>query len=128
MRGATQDAAPAELSIGELAERAGTSPRLLRYYESQGLLAASRTTSGHRRFAAEAETTVRSIRLLLGAGVPTRLIRELLDCVHDASRLEPCAVPVLAAHLRQHDQKLADLAATRVALQGLIDDARGGRP
>jgi DNA-binding transcriptional MerR regulator len=109
------------LSIGDLARRSESSPRLLRYYEGQGLLTASRTTSNHRRFPAGAVVTVRSIRLLLDAGVPTRLIRELLDCVRDASRVEPCAVPVLAGHLREHDEKLARLAATRAALQGLID-------
>lgn len=116
------------LPIGELAALAGTSPRMLRYYEAQGLLDASRTTSGHRRFVPGAETTVRGIRLLLDAGVPTRLIRDLLDCVHDASRVEPCAVPILAEHLNEHDRRLARLTTTRSALQGLIDGAKGTRP
>ncbi len=111
------------LPIGELARRAGVSPRLLRYYEAQGLLAALRSLSGHRRYAPSAETTVRSIRLLLDAGVPTRLIRDLLDCVHDGSQIEPCAVPTLAAHLAGHDRRLARMATTRAALQGLIDAA-----
>lgn len=111
------------LPIGELARRTEVPPRLLRYYETQGLLEASRTPSGHRRYAPSSQTTVRSIRLLLDAGVPTRLIRELLDCVRDGSQVEPCAVPTLTAHLDEHDRRLARLTTTRTALQGLIDAA-----
>lgn len=111
------------LPIGELARRTEVSPRLLRYYEAQGLLEASRTPSGHRRYAPSSQTTVHSIRLLLDAGIPTRLIRELLDCVHDGSQIEPCAVPTLAAHLDEHDRRLARMTTTRTALQGLIDTA-----
>ena len=111
------------LTIGELARRVKVSARLLRYYETQGLLTASRSPRGHRRYAPAAEKTVRSIRLLLDAGVPTRLIRELVDCVHDSDRIEPCAVPILREHLREHDQRLARMASTGAALQDLIDGA-----
>ncbi len=38
------------MKIGELALRAGTSTRMLRYYESQGLLAAERGPNGYRYF------------------------------------------------------------------------------
>lgn len=36
------------MRIGELAARAGTTTRTLRYYESRGLLAARRTENGYR--------------------------------------------------------------------------------
>lgn len=122
MAGATA-ARPGMLSIGDLAKRTGVSGRLLRYYEAQGLLFASRTNSGHRRFDPGAEATVRSIRILLDAGVPTRLIRELIDCVLDTGQMVPCAVPILAQHLGEYDRRLARMLSTRSALQGLIDGA-----
>lgn len=121
------DATPGEaepLPIGGLARLTGISPRLLRYYEAQGLLTATRTPNGHRRFAPEAPTTVRSIRMLLDVGVPTRLIRDLLDCVKDGSRLEPCAVPMLATHLDEHDRRISQLTGIRAALQDLIDSSK----
>jgi len=38
------------LTIGELAQRSGTAPSALRYYEELGLIASTRTPSGRRRF------------------------------------------------------------------------------
>jgi DNA-binding transcriptional MerR regulator len=111
------------LRVGDLAARTGVNPRLLRYYENQGLLAAERSASGQRLFEPAAVEQVRHIRQLLEAGLPTRVIGELLDCIHDPGRLEPCAVPLLADHLRVHDERIADLQSTRASLQGLIDTA-----
>lgn len=111
------------LRVGDLASRTGVSPRLLRYYENHGLVAAERSTTGQRLFEATAVEQVRYVRRLLEAGLPTRVIRELLDCIHEPGRLEPCAVPTLVEHLRAHDERIADLLSTRHALQGLIDSS-----
>ncbi|NED84009.1 MerR family DNA-binding transcriptional regulator, partial [Streptomyces sp. SID11233] len=40
------------MRIGELAQRAGTTARALRYYEARGLLAARRDAHGHRVYGA----------------------------------------------------------------------------
>lgn len=111
------------LRVGDLASRTGVSTRLLRYYENQGLLAADRSSTGQRLFEKSAIGRVRHIRLLLGAGLPTRVIRDLLDCIQDPRHLEPCAVPTLLEHLRDHDERIAELLSTRDALQGLIDSS-----
>ena len=42
---------PSMLTISELAERSGTAPSALRYYEELGLIAAERTAGNQRRFA-----------------------------------------------------------------------------
>ncbi len=44
--------APADtlLSIGDVSRRSGVSISALRFYESRGLIAAERATSGHRRY------------------------------------------------------------------------------
>lgn len=119
------DASPdgARLRIGELAARTGVTPRLLRYYESVGLLRAERTAGGRRLFEESAVERVRHIRMLLDAGLPTRVIAELVDCVEDTDRLEPCAVPTLVEHLDAYDRRIAGLLGVRAALQGLIDAA-----
>ncbi|MGY4720214.1 MerR family transcriptional regulator [Naumannella cuiyingiana] len=109
------------LRVGELAERTGVSARLLRHYENSGILPARRSSAGQRLFDAGAVERVRRIRELLAAGLPVRVIRELVDCIHEPGRLEPCAVPVLVAHLREHDARIAELEGTRTSLQGLID-------
>lgn len=38
------------LTVGEVARRSGFAPSALRFYEREGLLAASRTTGGQRRY------------------------------------------------------------------------------
>ncbi|MCO1338370.1 MerR family transcriptional regulator [Kocuria polaris] len=98
---------------------------MLRHYENQGLIAARRSSSGQRLFDASVIDQVRSIRSLLGAGLPLDAIRELLDCIHDTDRLEPCAVPLLVEHLQTYNGRIAELTSTRDALQGLIDASSG---
>ena len=115
--------AAGRLRIGELSARTGVGTRLLRYYENQGLLTAERSSAGQRLFDPSAVHQVGHVRRLLAAGLPTRVIAELLGCIHDADALEPCAVPTLVAHLREHDARLAALQGTRSALQGLIDSS-----
>lgn len=115
------------LRVGDLAARTGVSPRLLRYYENLNLLAATRSSTGQRLFDPAAVEQVRHIRLLLEAGLPTRVIRELVDCITEPGRLEPCAVPTLVEHLEAHDERIASLLSTRAALQGLIDSSTAAR-
>jgi DNA-binding transcriptional MerR regulator len=113
------------LRIGDLAQLTSATPRMLRYYENHGLISAERSPAGQRLFDPSAVGQVRSIRRLLAAGLPVDAIRELLDCIHDADRLEPCAVPLLVDHLHAYDGRIADLTSTRQALQGLIDASSG---
>src|SRR2546428_6181101 len=44
-------ALPTEITIGELARRSGVATSALRFYESRGLISATRTNGGQRRFA-----------------------------------------------------------------------------
>lgn len=114
------------LRVGDLAARTGATPRMLRHYENQGLIEAERSSSGQRLFDPSAVDQVGHIRMLLAAGLPTRAISELLGCIHDPGRLEPCAVPMLVDHLRTYDSHIADLVSTRETLQGLIDSSTPG--
>lgn len=109
------------LRIGELAARTGVGPRLLRHYENEGVLPAQRSSAGQRLFPPAAVEQVRFIRELLGAGLPLRAIRELVGCIHEPGRVEPCAVPVLVEHLQEYDRKIAALTSTRASLRGLIE-------
>lgn len=98
-----------QIRIGELAALTDVSARNLRYYENQGLLKAQRSSTGQRLFPLSAAKQVHYIRMLLKAGLPTRVIRELLGCIHDPGRLDPCAVPTLVDHLRDYDRQLVVL-------------------
>lgn len=116
------------LRIGDVAARVGVSTRVVRHYESQGLVAATRSSTGQRLFEELAVDRVRIIRWLISAGLPTRVIKELVDCVAEPGRIEPCAVPTLMVHLDDYDSRIAQLSGTRETLQGLIDSAAPAQP
>ncbi|WP_370448716.1 MerR family transcriptional regulator [Cryobacterium sp. TMT1-3] len=96
-------------------------------YQSRGLLAADRSTSGQRLFDPAVVDRVRAIRSLLDVGLPTRTILELIDCVSEPGRLEPCAMPVLVEHLKAYDARIADLMGTREGLEALINSGPDAR-
>ncbi|MFB4317774.1 MerR family transcriptional regulator [Actinomadura sp. 21ATH] len=110
------------MKIGRLSRETGVAVRLLRYYESQGLLASERTEGGHRVYAPDAPATVARIRRLLSAGFPTRTIRDLMPCF-DGDALQPCVQDHLTGHLADLEARMADLAKARTTVTALIASA-----
>lgn len=76
-------------SIGELAQRTGTSRRMLRHWEAQGLLAPATVDpwTGQRRYASAQAGRVRAIAALRAVGFGLEMIRRLLDQGLTESRL-----------------------------------------
>lgn len=69
------------MRIGELAERAGTSTRTLRYYESRGLLPARRAGNGYRTYDEDDLRLLRQIRMLQDFGFELEETRPFVDCL-----------------------------------------------
>ncbi|WP_017539541.1 MULTISPECIES: MerR family transcriptional regulator [Nocardiopsis] len=69
------------MRIGELSERTGVPRRLLRYYEEQGLVVPDRLPNGYRDYDERYVDRVAQIRGLLDAGLPTRIIKQILPCL-----------------------------------------------
>jgi DNA-binding transcriptional MerR regulator len=68
------------LTIGQLADYAGVTPRAVRHYHQIGLLPEpERDASGYRRYGATAVVSLIKIRTLANAGVPLSQIAELLQ-------------------------------------------------
>jgi DNA-binding transcriptional MerR regulator len=113
------------MRIGALARRTGVSERLLRYYEEQGLLRPARRSNGYRDYSDADVAAVGHIRALLAAGLPTAVIAQVLDCVHDVGgRLVPEACPGMVDHLTRERARITDtiahLGAAQRALDGLL--------
>ncbi|GAB2541865.1 MerR family transcriptional regulator [Nocardia heshunensis] len=124
--------------IGELSRTTGVAPRLLRYYEEQGLLVPHRDSNGYRSYPAAAVARVGRIRELLDAGLPTREIRELLPCATD-SGFQHCehSRKVVGDGLNRLEDQIAELTRQRdllarqqdVVLSAPFDpDPEAGRP
>ncbi|MEU4333510.1 MerR family transcriptional regulator [Micromonospora lupini] len=119
------------MRISELARRAGTTPRALRYYEEQGLLRPARLASGYRRYEPQAVGTVRHIQLLLSAGLNTAAIAEILPCIpDDVTVLAPTCpelLDALAVERNRITTSIDRLAAARAVLDRLIQAGSGAR-
>ncbi|MEV0838834.1 MerR family transcriptional regulator [Actinocatenispora sera] len=104
--------------IGKLAARTGATERQLRHYERVGLLSAARRHNGYREYDDSAVDTVRRIRALLAAGLPTRTIRTVLPCATGDGTVHPCpgVLDLLRNRLATLDQRAAELATARQAL------------
>lgn len=115
------------MRIGELARRAGVAPRLLRYYEEQGLLSPQRTAAGYREYAEADLDVVHHVRTLLAAGLSTATIADLLPCMGaDGPRLVASCPELLDDLHRERDRLTAmidELAAARDGLDAVIAGA-----
>src|SRR3569833_215053 len=78
------------MRIGELCERAGVTPRTVRYYESIGLMPPGhREGSGQHHYTDDAVARLRKIEQLKLLGLPLDEIGEVIDLYF----AEPSAVP-----------------------------------
>ncbi|MFI6951492.1 MerR family transcriptional regulator [Streptomyces sp. NPDC050422] len=116
------------MRIGELASRAGVSVRSVRYYEEQGLLTSTRSSSGQRHYTDDDVERVAFVQRLYTAGLSSRTIVELLPCVDAPSRENSdSALERMAQERDRLSAHIADLVRTRDALDALAATARAYR-
>lgn len=111
------------MRIGELAERAGTTTRTLRYYESRGLLAARRTGNGYRAYDEDDVRLLQQIRLLQDFGFELEETRPFVECLragHPAGDSCPDSLEVYRTKLAELDECIAGLQAVREQVAGQL--------
>lgn len=119
------------MRIGELAERTGVPQRMLRYYEQQGLLAPRRGDNGYRRYIEQDIARVRQVRSLISSGMPTRIIRVVLQVREtDGSWKPECSrefARTLTSELAAIEDRIACLQQSRDTLRAFLErpDAPG---
>ncbi|MFD7028012.1 MerR family transcriptional regulator [Streptomyces sp. NPDC059917] len=104
------------MRIGELAERAGTTTRTLRYYEDRGLLPARRTGNGYRSYDEDDLRLLREIRVLQDFGFELEETRPFVDCLragHPAGDACPASLAVYRRKLAELDSLIGKLADVR---------------
>ncbi len=77
------------MKISELAHRAGTSIRSLRYYEAKHLLSPHRLENGYRSYDTMAIERVRTIQFYLRLGLTAHQIFHIVCCSRPDSALSP---------------------------------------
>ena len=107
----------APLRIGEVAERLGTTPRTLRFYEEQGLVRPRRTAGGARRYG---ETDVARFRLILrlaDVGLSLQAIREIARARPESRTGDEASHRVYAAMEDLEDRVYRRLQECRAVLE-----------
>ena len=115
------------MRIGELAQRAGTTTRTLRYYESRGLLPARRDGKGYREYGEEELRLLRQIRLLQDFGFGLEETRPFVDCLragHPSGDSCPASLEVYRRKLDELDECIERLRAVREQVGAQLARAR----
>jgi MerR family transcriptional regulator, redox-sensitive transcriptional activator SoxR len=80
---AGSSSAGSELSVGQVAARAGVAVSALHFYESRGLIHSTRTGGNQRRYGREVLRRVAFVRASQAVGIPLRDIKDALDRLPD---------------------------------------------
>ena len=114
------------MNIGEASSRSGVSAKMIRYYESIGLITASaRTAAQYRVYAADDVHTLRFVRRSRDLGFSLEETRELLALWRDKSRASADVKNLAMAHVRELEEKAAELKAMADTLRHLATHCHG---
>lgn len=114
------------MRIGELARRAGTTTRALRFYEAQGLLTARRSANGYREYGEDHLRLVNEIQTLRTVGMTLEDTRPFVDCLragHDTGDSCGDSIEVYRRKLAEVDACLERLATARAELADKLAEA-----
>ena len=114
------------LNIGEAAAATGVSAKMIRHYESVGLLPeARRTESGYRQYDNGDVQTLRFIRHSRDLGFSLPEIAKLVSLWQDRSRPSREVKALARQHIEELEAKAQELLAMKSALEHLVQCCRG---
>lgn len=114
------------VAIGEAARRAGVSARMLRHYESLGLLPqVARSDSGYRQYSAADVHVLRFIRRSRDLGFSIEEITTLLGVWQDQERTSASVKQIAQAHIDSLSERIAAMQAMQRSLQTLVQCCHG---
>jgi MerR family redox-sensitive transcriptional activator SoxR len=110
-----------DLTIGEVAARAGVAPSALRWYEQRGLITATRTPGGARRYARSVLRRLAFVRAAQNVGLSLAEIRSALATLPEGRTPSAGDWARLSAGWRARlDEQIAALTQLRDGLSSCI--------
>ena len=118
------------MNIGQAAEASGVNAKMIRYYESIGLIApAGRTAAGYRVYTESDVATLRFIRRSRDLNFSVEQMQELLALWRDRDRSSADVKRLALEHLAVLENRMRELQAMSDTLRHLADHCHGdGRP
>lgn len=118
------------MNIGEAAHASGVSAKMVRHYESLGLLPrVARTAAGYRQYSDDEVHTLRFIRRARDLGFGMEEIRALLALWHDRGRSNTDVKRIALAHVADLQRRIDEMQSMQRTLGSLAACCHGdGRP
>jgi len=114
------------MNIGEAAEATGVSAKMIRYYESTGLIAApKRTAAGYRVYGSKDIETLRFVRRARDLGFQVKQIETLLALWRDRARASADVKQIALSHVEELREKMRQLAEMAETLEHLAEHCHG---
>ena len=108
------------MNIGQASAATGVSAKMIRYYESVGLIRpAARTDSNYRDFSERDVNDLRFIRRARGLGFSVEEISRLLSLWRDGERPSREVKAMAEAHVAALDARIAEMQAMADTLRDL---------
>jgi MerR family copper efflux transcriptional regulator len=113
-------------NIGEAAARSGVSAKMVRHYESLGLLpTVARTDSGYRQYGEREVHTLRFIRRGRDLGFSMAEIAELLKLYQNRRRASGDVKRIALAHVADLERRMNEMAEMKRTLEHLAHCCHG---
>ena len=114
------------MNIGELSKASGVSAKLIRHYESIGLISkASRNVSGYRQYSENDIHILRFVKRGRILGFPMKEIKQLLGLWNNKKRSSKDVKALAVAHLRVLENKIIELQEMADTLRHLSKNCHG---
>jgi Cu(I)-responsive transcriptional regulator len=118
------------MNIGQAAAASGVSAKMIRYYESIGLVPSPvRTEAGYRVYTEADVHTLRFVRRARDLGFPVEQVGDLVALWHDRSRASTDVKRISLDHVAVLEEKVRQLQSMADTLRHLAENCHGdGRP
>jgi MerR family copper efflux transcriptional regulator len=114
------------MNIGQAASASGVKAKMIRYYESIGLIAeAGRTDAGYRQYSENEVQTLRFIRRARDLGFSLERVKTLLGLWGDRERKSADVQELARQYIAELDEDIAKLQSIRGQLQHLSNCCHG---
>ncbi|WP_348770297.1 Cu(I)-responsive transcriptional regulator [Azospirillum sp. TSO22-1] len=114
------------MNIGEAAKASGVNAKLIRYYESIGLIPeAGRTAAGYRVYTAQEVRILRFVKRARTLGFSIERIQALVGLWRDKHRASAEVKRIALEHVDELEAKIAEMRAMADTLRELADACHG---
>lgn len=114
------------VTIGDAARASGVSAKMVRHYESLGLLGeVARSEGGYRQYTAADIHTLRFIKRSRELGFSMAEIAELVSLWHDKARASSQVKLIASQHLADLEKRIQAMQDMRRTLQNLVHCCHG---